>query len=131
MPACRVLFVEDEPVTREIMADTLDDAGFDVTATCTADEAAILIADADRFDVLLTDITMPGLIDGIGLAEHAREVHPDLPVLFVSGRLDNARRAEAVGQPSAFMPKPYDMARVISTIGRLIGEEQPLPLGHS
>lgn len=124
MPTRRILLVEDEPAIREIMADTLGDAGFEVTATCTGDEAAILIADSDRFDVLLTDITMPGLIDGIGLAEHAREVHPDLPVVFVSGRPDNARRAEAVGQPSAFVAKPYDVARVITMIDQLMGHEQ-------
>ncbi len=127
MPVRHILLVEDEPVIREIMANTLGDAGFEVTATCTGDEAAILIADSDRFDVLLTDITMPGLIDGIGLAEHAREVHPDLPVVFVSGRPDNARRAEAVGQPSAFMPKPYDVGNVISTIDRLTRDEGSLP----
>lgn len=119
---CRILLVEDEPDIRSIMADTLGDAGFDVTATCTGDEAAILMADSDRFDVLLTDITMPGQIDGIGLAEHARQVHPDLPVVFVSGRPDNAGRAAAVTQPSAFVAKPYDMARVINTIDRLIGQ---------
>ena len=127
MPARRILLVEDEPVIRGIVADMLGDAGFEVTATCTGDEAAILIADSDRFDVLLTDVTMPGLIDGIGLAEHAREVHPALPVVFVSGRPDHARRAEAVGQPSAFMPKPYDMDRVISVIDRLMGDEQAAP----
>lgn len=124
MPACRILLVEDEPSIREIIADTLGDAGFEVTATCTGDEAAILIADSDRFDVLLTDITMPGLIDGIGLAEHAREVHPNLPVVFVSGRLDNARRAETIGQPSAFVAKPYDVTRVVSTIDRLMNDER-------
>jgi CheY-like chemotaxis protein len=127
MPACRILLVEDEPVIRGIVADMLSDAGFEVTATCTGDEAAILIADSDRFDVLLTDITMPGLIDGIGLAEHAREVHPALPVVFVSGRPDHARRAEAVGPPSAFMPKPYDVDHVISVIDRLIGDGAAAP----
>ncbi len=127
MPARRILLVEDEPVIRGIIADMLSDAGFEVTATCTGDEAAILIADSDRFDVLLTDITMPGLIDGIGLAEHAREVHPALPVVFVSGRPDHARRAEAVGQPSAFMPKPYDVERVISVIDRLMDDDGAAP----
>lgn len=121
MPIRRILLVEDEAIIRSIMADTLVDAGFEVTATCTGDEAAILLADADRFDVLLTDVTMPGMIDGIGLAEHAREVHPDLPVVFVSGRPDNARRAAAFGQPSAFLPKPYDAERVIGTLNRLMG----------
>jgi CheY-like chemotaxis protein len=49
---------------------------------------------------------------------------PYLPVVFVSGRPENARRAEAVGLPSAFVPKPYDVARVITMIDRLMSDEQ-------
>ena len=117
----RILLVEDEALTREVLAETLSAAGFEVTATCTGDEAAILLADQDRFDLLLTDIDMPGTIDGIGLAEHAREVHPGLPLLFVSGRPDEAGRAGRVPEPRQFMPKPYDAHALLSTIDRLIG----------
>ena len=116
----RILLVEDEPLVREIMAETLAVAGFDVTATCTGDEAAILLADQDRFDLLLTDINMPGSIDGIGLAEHARQVHPGLPLLFVSGRPDHERRACMLPQPMEFMPKPYDPEALLVTIGTLM-----------
>ena len=114
----RILLVEDEPMAREGLAETLFNAGFDVTATCTGDEAAILMAQ-DGFDLLLTDITMPGAIDGIGLAEHAREVHPGLPVVFVSGRPDTAR-AVSVGPPIRFVPKPYDDAALIGAIRSLV-----------
>ena len=117
----RVLLVEDEPIIREVMAELLEDAGFDVTATCTGDEAAILLAEQD-FTVLLTDITMPGHIDGIGLAEHAREAHPGLPVVFVSGRPDSEQRARRVPPPMAFLPKPYDVRRLVDTVGRMADE---------
>ncbi len=116
----RVLLVEDEPLAREDMVETLSIAGFEVTATCTGDEAAILLADQDRFDLLLTDIVMPGSIDGIGLAEHAREVHPGLPLLFISGRADHARRMTALSQPVQFIPKPYDPLALIRTIDTLV-----------
>ena len=114
----RVLLVEDEPLIREVMAEMLASAGYDVTATCTGDEAAILLAE-DGFDILLTDVTMPGQIDGIGLAEHARELNPNLPVVFVSGRPDTQRRAKGISPPTAFFPKPYDLDDLVGTVGRL------------
>ena len=115
-----ILLVEDEPLQRELMAESLSAAGYDVTATCTGDEAAILLADRDHFDALLTDITIPGSIDGIGLAEHAREVHPNLPVLFVSGRPANQHRAAAITQPMAYMQKPFETRTLLCAMRRLI-----------
>lgn len=114
----RILLVEDEPLIREIMAELLEDAGFDVTATCTGEEAVILLAE-NEFAILLTDITMPGEIDGIDLAEHARETHPGLPVVFVSGRPESAQRVRAVAPPMAFLPKPYDVHHLLGTVTRM------------
>ncbi len=114
----KILLVEDEPLIRELMAEMLEDAGFDVTAICTGDEAAILLAE-DGYAVLLTDVTMPGVIDGIGLAEHAREIHPGLPVVFVSGRPESEGRARRIGQPVAFFHKPYDVDCLVGAIGRM------------
>lgn len=116
----KVLLVEDEPVIRALMAEMLSSAGYEVTATCTGDEAAILLAE-DGFDLLLTDVTMPGQIDGIGLAEHAREIHPGLPVVFVSGRPDTEQRARGIAPPTAFFTKPYDVKMLVGTVGRLSG----------
>ena len=115
----RILGVEDEPVSREVVAGFLEDPGFDVTATCTGDEAALLLTEAE-FAVLLTDITMPGEIDGIGLAEHAREIHPGLPIVFVSGRAEAEPRARAVTEPTAYFRKPFDIDALVVTVGRMV-----------
>ena len=120
MPLTHILLVEDEPLTRALMAESLNGAGYEVTATCTGDEAAILLADRDRFDALLTDVTLPGSIDGIGLAEHAREVHPRLPVLIVSGAATSQQRAAALDPPTAYMPKPFEMDSLLDAVSRLI-----------
>jgi len=120
MPLTHILLVEDESLTRELMAESLNDAGYDVTATCTGDEAAILLADRDRFDALLTDVTLPGSIDGIGLAEHARELHPRLPVLIVSGMAASQQRAAALDPPTAYMLKPFEMNTLLAAVSRLI-----------
>lgn len=114
----KILLVEDEPLIREVMAEMLENAGFDVTATCTGDEAAILLTEVG-YAVLLTDITMPGDIDGIGLAEHAREMYPAMPVVFVSGRPETEARAATISPPVAFFRKPYDVDRLVTTVGRL------------
>lgn len=115
----RILLVEDEPVAREAIAGFLEDAGFDVTATCTADEAVILLTE-DEFAVLLTDITMPGQINGLGLAEHAREIHPGLPIVFMSGADEAEPRARFMPQPSAYFPKPLDIDGLVQTVGRMV-----------
>lgn len=113
----RILLVEDEPLIREIMAEVLEDEGYLVTATCTGDEAAILLAE-DRFALLLTDVTMPGTIDGIDLAEHARQVHPGLPVVFVSGRPESEVRARRLPNPVAFFAKPYEIEILLRAVAQ-------------
>ncbi len=114
----KILLVEDEPLTRQVVAAFLEEAGYDVTATCTGDEAAILLSE-DLYSILLTDITMPGQIDGIGLAEHAREIHPGLPVVFVSGRAENEGRVRALAPPTAFFSKPYEARSLIGMVNRM------------
>ena len=116
----KVLLVEDEPLLRVAMAELLEDAGFDVTVACTGDEAVILLAEDDRFDALMTDIAMPGEIGGVELAAHAREIHPGLPVVFISGQPETEVRSRAVGQPMAFFPKPYDVDRLLGVLGRMV-----------
>lgn len=120
----KVLLVEDEPVFRGALAGLLEDAGFDVTVACTGDEAVILLAEDDRFDVLMTDVTMPGQIGGVELAEHAREIHPGLPVVFVSG-MPETEGSRKVGQPMAFFAKPCDVDSLLGTLGRLVDGAMP------
>ncbi len=123
-PNIKVLLVEDEPLIREVVAAFLEDAGYDVTTTCTGDEAVILLNE-DLFGILLTDITMPGQIDGIGLAQHAREIHPGLPVVFVSGRLGMEARVQALEPPTAFFVKPCDAHSLVGAVTRMTRVKPP------
>src|SRR5690348_13728784 len=84
MVPSRVLIVEDEILIRSVMADELRDQGYQVIEAEAADQAAELL-ERECFDLLLTDVRMPGKLDGIDLAQHARSVCPGLPVLVVSG----------------------------------------------
>jgi len=110
----RVLLVEDEYLISEWVAESLAVQGF---AVCTATNGmdALKCLASVPVDVLFTDINLAGGMDGTVLARRARELLPDLPVVYASGRmkiLDPQVRVPG----STFVPKPY----VPSLIGRVL-----------
>jgi CheY-like chemotaxis protein len=115
--ACKVavLLVEDEELIAEIIGEALSDHGFAVHILPTADAALAHLQSGARFDVLFTDINLPGELDGAQLAIAARQLDPALAVIYASGRwglLDKLRK-----QPqSAILQKPYSPARACETV---------------
>ena len=101
----RVMVVEDEPGIREFLAEVLADEGFETVEAATADDAVPLLED-DRVRVLLTDINLPGNLDGIGLARVARNRSPRIPVVFISGRPEKLEDARVIGDPVVFIQNP-------------------------
>lgn len=87
-----VLVVDDDAAIRMIMADTLRDAGFDVVEAADAADAARLLQQRRDFQVMVTDIHMPGATNGYFLARQVRERWPYVEVLMVSGQALPARR---------------------------------------
>jgi signal transduction histidine kinase/HAMP domain-containing protein len=81
----RILVVEDEVYLREAMNDLIVGLGYEVQVASSGREAMKLIEDGLELDLLLTDIVMPGGIGGFDLAAGARKVHPQLPILYMSG----------------------------------------------
>ena len=122
MAAARVLLVEDEALIRLVTAEILRDEGFEVFEARDGDEARTLLNDPDDFDVLFTDVRMPGTLDGIDLALHVRRQHPTIPVLIVSAYAANIMRRLSGLQPAAvFISKPYSLAKVADVLHRLTG----------
>lgn len=75
---------------RVTMVLILEREGYQVTATASGDEAFATFQANPTFDLLLTDIVMPGTLQGTGLAKALRERWPDLPVVFMSGYASEA-----------------------------------------
>jgi CheY-like chemotaxis protein len=114
----RVLLVEDEPLVRMMAEEDLVDAGCDVTPAASGDEAALLIEQGAAFDALVTDIRMPGQVDGWELARRVRTALPNIVVVYVSGFAGD--RHDPV-DPSCFLSKPYRFEQLSQALGLSAG----------
>ncbi len=110
----RVLLVEDEYLISQWVAESLAEQGF---AVCTATNGmdALKCLASVPVDILFTDINLAGGMDGTVLARRARELLPDLPVVYASGRV-NTLDPQVRVPSSTFVPKPY----IPSLIGRVL-----------
>jgi CheY-like chemotaxis protein len=113
-----ILFVDDEPLLGELMSDALTDRGFVVYVAPSADDALECLESNAEIDVMITDIDLGAGMDGAALAARARELRPSLPVVYASGRCRSINQIEAV-PGSIFMPKPYSLSDVGSTLARV------------
>ncbi|WP_425928173.1 response regulator [Pseudomonas sp. NyZ201] len=79
-----LLVVEDDNIVRMLMLDVLEELGYEVTEAEDGETALALLRSGQQFALMLTDVGLPG-IDGKELARQARELRPQLPIMFASG----------------------------------------------
>lgn len=119
MAARRLLIVEDEFLIRMTLAEVLADDGFEVLEAGDGDEALAALQREPDVAVMLTDIQLPGSLDGRELAARARETRPNLPVIFMSGRPD----PDAASSPiDLHVNKPYLPSTMSAAVRRLLGD---------
>lgn len=107
----RILLVEDEPYALEALVEMLEAEGYAVTP-CASGEEALMALDQDTYDVLLTDIVMPGQ-NGTEVAQHACIVQPSIKVILMSGYVPDS----ATFQPGwRFLHKPMESAHLLQLI---------------
>jgi CheY-like chemotaxis protein len=113
-----VLVVEDDVLVRLSIADDLRQAGFTVLEAAHADEASTVLAvHADGIGVVLTDIQMPGAVDGRGLIALIRKQYPRLRVVALSGA---SAEVLATVEADALLTKPHHPQQLIQIIHRLL-----------
>lgn len=106
----RILFVDDEPILTEMGQDIFESLGYSITTTTSSIEALRILSEApDSFDLVITDMTMPGLT-GRELAERIMLFRPEIPIILCTGFSDviNEKQAEDLGI-KAFVMKPYSI----------------------
>ena len=112
----RVLLVEDDPEVAEATLTLLDNLGCKVTLARDAQEG--LGQPLASFDLLFSDVVMPGALDGIGLARRVRELRPELPILLASGYVVAPERLQ--GLSISVLAKPYTQEDLRKALGRLL-----------
>jgi PAS domain S-box-containing protein len=132
-----ILVVEDDPLVRNYVATQLSGLGYTTLAAANATEALEYIDGVKSFDLLFTDVIMPGSINGRQLADEAVRRRPSLKVLFTSGYTENAIVHHGRLDPGVLLlTKPYrksDLARMVRIALEWNGEqglgarEAPLP----
>jgi CheY-like chemotaxis protein len=109
-----VLVVEDEPLQRMMAVDLVEDAGFKAIEAADADEAVRILESRADIRIILSDIDMPGSMDGMMLAATVRDRWPPIEIILVSGHI----RQKEVELPDrgVFFSKPYDTTRLVRTL---------------
>lgn len=104
-----ILVVEDEPMVREHLSLQLESLGYRVSAVTMADHALTLLASAQPpVDLLLTDLMLPGSVNGLALAKRAQELHPQLAILLTSGYPEGAMpKGDPLPSQWLLLSKPY------------------------
>ena len=123
-----ILLVEDEVLIRLIVAEELTESGFEVCEAESGDEAAALIAKAPAgFRLLVTDIHMPGTLDGIEFARLMRSQYADIPVIYMTGRPGALNAARPFGPKEALIAKPFAPSELLAVVQRLLAENDRNP----
>jgi DNA-binding response OmpR family regulator len=117
-----VLVVDDTETVRKLVARALADAGHEVLAAASAEQALdVVAARGERLDLAVIDLHL-ARTDGQTLASVLRRDHPGLPVLFVSGYGDAERRAMVKGD---LLAKPFDLDTLVHHVQALLTRARP------
>ena len=114
-----ILVAEDESLLRMVAVDMLEAAGYHVIEVESGDEGAKVLAGGQDIAGLVTDIQMPGAIDGCALAKITHDMHPNAVIVVVSGnRIPDVRELPSGAK---FIGKPYDVRQVLRTLEQMLG----------
>ena len=118
-----VLVVEDEPALREVTRRTLAENGYQVIAAASGAEAlSVLTSRVEHIDLLLTDVIMPNM-QGKELAAKVVALHPDTPVVFMSGYTQGLLGTQGVAEPGIHLiEKPFSEASLLAKLHQVLRE---------
>jgi CheY-like chemotaxis protein len=123
-----VLVVEDDSLLRDLIRSVLGQAGFDVIDASSGVEALRLIRVRHDICAVVSDISMPGAVNGFELARRIRKVHPRVGVVLVSGRTEPTSGELPYGV--LFLSKPFRAVTLLRLLRSVVDRRLPEPL-HS
>lgn len=127
--AARILLVEDNDLVRDHVNAQLQGLGYAVTTVRNGVEALAALRADPGFDLLFTDVVMPGGMSGRDLAEQVRQLRPNLPVLLTSGYFDRGAVAAAAGHELPMLQKPYGFQDLAQKVRAALAQSPPRSSG--
>ncbi len=120
-----ILVVEDDVLIQGLVEDTLKDGGFESAIAASGEEAVTLLkGNNGKYRALVTDINLRGKMDGWEIAQHAREIESDFPVVYMSGAA--AADWTSKGVPNSIMlAKPFAPAQLLTAVSNLLNSGTP------
>ncbi len=119
----RILVADDEESIRELLARTLELAEY-VVETVPDGQVALERLLGERFDLLVTDLSMPR-VDGMALVREARRLYPRMAVVIITGFSTEAAAIEAVNLGvSGYLTKPFKIAKILSVAAHALGDDE-------
>jgi DNA-binding response OmpR family regulator len=117
-----ILLVDDEKEILDLAVLFLNEAGYRASTAPNADVALIMLQQRGlSFDLLITDIMMPGELDGFALAREVRDICPTMPIIYMSG-YSAAAAARSRGAPDGeLLPKPWSPHRLLASVKAALG----------
>lgn len=124
-PILLILVIEVEPVIQEMVNEALTGAGFATEIISSGEEAITLIqADKSRYRALVTDIHLRGKPSGWEVAKRARELMPDLPVIYMTASAAHEWPSHGVPN-SLLLQKPFAAGQVVTAVSQLLNQAPP------
>lgn len=114
----KILIVEDEPLIRLGIAATLEQAGFTTVEAADADEAVLQLESDSEIRVVVTDVDMPGSMDGLQLSHAIRKRWPPVHLIVVSGKIGVS--VGALPARARFISKPFAEVSLINAISEMV-----------
>jgi len=120
----RVLLVEDDAEVRDLAIELLKDMGYRVAAAEAAEAAMARLEDDREFDLLLTDIVLPGGVNGVEMSLRMRERIPQLRIVYMTGYADDALRHQALPDERAtYLAKPFRKAELSAALEKALRDD--------
>lgn len=114
-----ILVVEDELLIRIMLSESLRDAGYHVIEANSADEALSLL-ESFAPDLILSDVRMPGTLDGMGLLSTVKNSHPEIPVIIASAHFES--HVAIASGAADFVAKPYTCELVVKIVEKQLAK---------
>jgi DNA-binding NtrC family response regulator len=112
----QVLLVEDEAIVRALLAEELRSTGFKVVEAANADEAWAFLQAGGKADLVFSDVTMPGSMNGVELIRKVKRFYPSMEAIITSGNPGPV----SISDICTFLQKPYRLADAARTVMRCL-----------